>query len=58
MVKIMSSIVCIVAVLAFGFQVYYTGVKRERKRNSIAYRKRIFARKEIIDLKEGEYWIG
>ena len=54
----MSSIVCIVAVLAFCFPVYYTGVKRERKRNSIAYRKRIFARKEIIDLKDGEYWIG
>lgn len=54
----MSSIVYIAAVLAFGFPVYYTEVKRERKRNSIAYRKRIFARKEIIDLKEGEYWIG
>ena len=56
--KKMSSIVCIIAVLAFGFPVYYTGVKRERKRNSIAYRKRLFAKKPIIDLKEGEYWIG
>lgn len=54
----MSSIVCIAAVLAFGFPVYYTEVKRERKRNSIAYRKRLFAKKPIIDLKEGEYWIG
>lgn len=54
----MSSIVCAIVILAFGFQVYYTGVKRERKRNSIAYRKRLFAKKPIIDLKEGEYWIG
>ena len=54
----MSSIVCIAAVLAFGFPIYYTGVKRERKRNSIAYRKKMFAKKRVIDLREGEYWIG
>lgn len=54
----MSSIVCAVMVLGFGFPVYYTELKRERKRNSIAYRKRMFAKKPVIDLKEGEYWIG